>query len=132
MNKWLGIGRLTAEPDITNNSVIIAKFILAVDRQYKKDGQPEADFIRCTAFGKSAEFVKKYLHKGIRIGVEGRIATGNYEKDGVKHFSTEIIVEHLDFCESKKTYQESFSNEIDKPQMEDYGVIGGDDSELPF
>lgn len=132
MNKWLGIGRLTADPEITNSSVLIAKFTLAVDRQYKKEGQPEADFIRCTAFGKSAEFAQKFLHKGMKIGLEGRIATGSYEKDGVKHFTSEIIVEHVDFCEGKKDPAGSGSPGEFQQGPEDYGVIEGNDNELPF
>lgn len=136
MNHWAGIGRLTTSPDITSNSVLIAKFTLAVDRQFKKEGQPEADFIRCTAFGKSAEFAQKYLHKGLKMGIEGRIATGSYEKDGVKHFTTEIIVEHMDFCEGKKSGSGS-NGEYPPPPDDsdippDYSEITGDDAQLPF
>lgn len=131
MNKWLGIGRLTADPEITNRSVLIAKFTVAVDRQFKKEGQPEADFIRCTAFGKSAEFAQKYLHKGMKVGIEGRIATASYEKDGVKHFTTEIIIEHMDFCE-KRTEASSGAVPYPAATEQNFEVLDDDDSQLPF
>lgn len=105
MNKWIGIGRLVAEPEIrqTTSGSMIASYRIAVDRQYKSDGQPEADFLPCVVFGKGAEFAKVYLHKGTKIAVEGRIQTRNYDdKDGKKVYVTEIIVEHQEFCESKK------------------------------
>ena len=79
MNKWIGIGRLCNEPEVTSgkNGNSIAKYRLAVNRDYKKDGQQEADFLNCVAFGKSADFVQGYLHKGMKIAVEGRIQTGS-------------------------------------------------------
>ena len=105
MNKWMGIGRLASEPEIRysqgENATCIARYRLAVDRKYKKDGEQVADFINCVAVGKNGEFAEKYLHKGMKIAVEGRIQTGSYEKDGVKHYATDIVVEAHDFCESK-------------------------------
>lgn len=80
----------------------MASYTLAVDRDYKKEGQPEADFIRCVAWGKSGEFAGKYLKKGTKIAVVGSIQTGNYEKNGQKVFTTDINVEHHEFCEAKK------------------------------
>lgn len=74
---------------------------MAVNRKIKKEGQPEADFIRCTAFGKTAENIGKYFSKGRPILIEGHIQTGSYEKDGVKHYTTDIIVETFDFMDSK-------------------------------
>lgn len=103
MNKVVLIGRLVADPDtrLTQAGGIVARYRLAVDRQRGKDGQREADFINCVAFGKSAEFASKYLSKGTKIAIEGRILTGSYEKDGVKHYTTDIVAERHEFCESR-------------------------------
>lgn len=103
MNKVILIGRLVADPDtrLTQAGGIVARYRLAVDRQRGKDGQREADFINCVAFGKSAEFASKYLSKGTKIAIEGRILTGSYEKDGVKHYTTDIVAERHEFCESR-------------------------------
>lgn len=104
MNKVILIGRLCADPEInTYGSTTVANYRLAVDRPVKKEGQPEADFLTCKAFGKGADFVEKHLAKGIKIAVEGRIQTGSYEKEGVKHYTTEIIVDRHEFCESRST-----------------------------
>lgn len=103
MNKWFGIGRLCGEPEMNTdkNGNTVARYRLAVNRDFKKDGQPDADFLNCVTFGKTADFVAKYLHKGSKVAVEGRIQTGSYDKDGVKHFTTDIVVERHEFCESK-------------------------------
>lgn len=104
MNHVALMGRLCGEPEImtAQSGSIIAKYRLAVNRRYKKDGQPDADFISCVAFGKLAEFAQKHMHKGTKIAVEGRIQTSSYEKDGVRHYTTDIIVEQHHFCESKQ------------------------------
>ena len=98
MNKVILMGRLTKDPDIrySNDNKAVAKYTLAVDG-YKD----ETDFLNCVAFGKSAEFAEKYLHKGIKILVVGRIQTGSYEKEGRKFYTTDIVVESQAFCESK-------------------------------
>lgn len=135
MNKWLGIGRLTADPEVRysqgENPLCIARYRIAVDRKYKKEGEPEADFISCVAFGKNAEFVEKYLRKGMKIGVEGRIQTGSYEKDGHKVYTTDIVVEAHDFCESKGT---ASSPAPQNDNVADGFIPIGDiaDEELPF
>ena len=131
MNKSILIGRLTADPEIKNGGTnsAVAHYRLAVDRQYKKEGQPDADFIPCVAFGKSADFAGKYLHKGMKIAVEGRIQTGSYEKDGVKHYTTDIIVERQEFCESKA--QSGYTSPQNAP-VDDYAEITDEDSTLPF
>lgn len=108
MNKVILIGRLTRDPEVRysqgENTMAIARYSLAVDRAGAKDGQPTADFINCVAFGKNGEFAEKYLHKGMKIAVEGRIQTGSYtNKDGQKVYTTDIVVEHHEFCESKGT-----------------------------
>lgn len=103
MNKVILMGRLAADPETrqTQAGGLVARYRLAVDRQRGKDGQREADFINCVAFGKSAEFASKYLSKGTKIAIEGRILTGSYEKDGVKHYTTDIVAERHEFCESR-------------------------------
>ena len=125
------IGRLTADPEIrqTKSGKTVASYRMAVDRNVKTEGQPEADFINCTAWGKTGEFAEKYLHKGMKIAIEGRIQTGSYEKDGVKHYTTDIIVDRHEFCESKRSSEsggaapEQGFSEI--PESED-------DGQLPF
>lgn len=112
MNNWNGIGRLTRDPEVRysqgDNSMAIARYTLAVDRTFKKDGQQEADFISCVAFGKSADFAEKYFRQGMKIGVTGRIQTGSYtNRDGQKVYTTDIVVEHQDFCEKKCDNQQS-------------------------
>ena len=137
MNKWLGIGRLTADPEVRygqgENPLCIARYRLAIDRKYKKEGEQEADFISCVAFGKQGEFAEKYLRKGMKIGVEGRIQTGTYEKDGHKVYTTDIVVEAHDFCESKGTasgYAPAPQNDNDADGFMPIGDIA--DEELPF
>ena len=106
MNKVIEIGRLVREPEIRYSqgasSTCIARYTLAVDRKFKQEGQPTADFINCIAFGKLGEFAEKYLHKGVKIAVTGRIQTGSYtNKDGQKVYTTDVVVEEQEFCESK-------------------------------
>nr|DAN91607.1 MAG TPA: Single strand binding protein [Caudoviricetes sp.] len=98
MNKVMLIGRLVADPEIryTQSGKAVASYRLAVDRPFKQDGQQEADFINCVAWGKTGEFAGNYLRKGTKIAVEGRIQTGSYEKDGVKHYTTDIVVDRHD------------------------------------
>lgn len=104
MNKVIMCGRLTADPEIrygANNSAV-ARFNLAVDRRFKREGEPEADFFSCVEFGKAAEFAEKYLRKGIKIIVSGRIENNNYtNKDGQRVYSTQIVIEEQEFAESK-------------------------------
>lgn len=107
MNKVILIGRLTRDPEVRyaqgNNGTAIARYTLAVDRRFgKKEGEQNADFIPCVAFGKSAEFAEKYLHQGVKIAVCGRIQTGSYtNRDGNKVFTFDVIVEEQEFAESK-------------------------------
>lgn len=107
MNKVILLGRLTKDPEIRYSAgaeqKAIAKFSLAVDRAFKKEGEQSADFINCVAFGKSAEFAEKYFRKGQKILVEGRWQTGSYtDKSGGKVYTNDCIVEHFDFADSKK------------------------------
>lgn len=108
MNKTILMGRLTREPEIrysaSDSGLAIARFTLAVNRRFHKDGEPSADFISCIAFGKSAEFIEKYIGKGRQICVSGRIQTGSYtNKDGQKVYTTEVVVDEVEFADSKPT-----------------------------
>lgn len=131
MNKVVLIGRLVADPDIrhTQSGKCVASYRLAVDRPFKSDGQPEADFINCVAWGKNGEFCQRYLHKGMKIALEGRIQTRTYDdKDGKKVYVTEVIVEHHEFCESKRSAD---SGGYAEP-AQGFTEIDEDDGDLPF
>lgn len=108
MNKVILMGRLTRDPEVRyggkEGDKAVARFSLAVDRRFKREGDEQtADFINCVAFGKTGEFVEKYAHKGTKFVVEGRIQTGSYtNKDDQKVFTTDVVVEGMEFAESKK------------------------------
>ena len=136
MNKVIEIGRLTKEPEIRYSqgasSTCIARYTLAVDRKFKQEGQPTADFINCIAFGKLGEFAEKYLHKGTKIAVTGRIQTGSYKnKDGNTVYTTDVVVEEQEFCESK-----SQSNSQPQPTPSNdnswMNIPDGVEDSLPF
>ena len=103
MNHWVGIGRLTRDPNVkyTQRGKAYASFTLAIDRRKSGDGNPQADFIQCVAWEKTAEVISQYVSKGQKIAVEGRIQTRSYEKDGRKYYVTEVIVQSMEFCDSK-------------------------------
>ena len=103
MNTVSLIGRLVRDVDVRESGdTKIARYTLAVDRRFKREGQPTADFIPCVVFGKSAEFAEKYFSKGMRVAVNGRIQTGSYDhKDGYKVYTTDIIVDNQEFADSK-------------------------------
>lgn len=106
MNKVILMGRLTRDPEVRysagENSLAIARYTLAVDRRFKRDGEATADFISCVVFGKQAEFAEKYFRQGIRIVVSGRIQTGSYtNRDGNKVYTTDVVAENVEFAESK-------------------------------
>lgn len=143
MNKVILIGRLCTEVETrrTNSGKAVASYRLAVDRQFKQDGQPEADFLNCVAFGSNGEFAGKYLNKGMKIAIEGRIQTRTYDdKEGKKVYVTEIIVEHHEFCEKKaESSGGSYSPATaytaptyPATQAQDFGMLDGDDNALPF
>ena len=150
MNKVVLMGRLTADPDVRysnngDNQLCIARYTLAVDRRFKRDGEPTADFIRCVAFGRSGEFAEKYFHKGIKIAVDGRIQTGSYQnKDGQTVYTTDVIVENQEFAESKAASEQNASAPVPQaaPKEEEPTADAGDgfmnipdsvdDSGLPF
>ena len=140
MNKVILIGRLTKAPEVRystgENQMAIARFTLAVDRRFKKEGEQDADFINCVAFGKTAEFIEKYFNQGSKMVICGRITTGSYtNKDGQKVYTTTVTVEEADFAESKKSQESTQS----RPQSNDFtdnnGFMSIPDSvgeELPF
>ena len=106
MNKVILMGRLTRDPEVRysqgEQATAIARYTLAVDRRFKRDGDQTADFIGCVAFGKLGEFAEKYLRKGTKVVVTGRIQTGSYtNKDGQKVYTTDVVVEDQEFAESK-------------------------------
>lgn len=133
MNKLILIGRLTADPETrTGTGTTITRYTLAVDRRFKRDGEPEADFFNCTAFGKSAEFADKYFKKGIKIVVVGRMEQDNYtNKDGNKVYAWKVIVEEQEFAESKAaSAQATESAPVAKAEFVDLNT--GIDDDLPF
>ncbi len=106
MNKVILMGRLTRDPDIRysagENGMQVARYTLAVDRRFRRQEGQQADFISCVVFGKGAEFAEKYLHKGVKIAVTGRIQTGSYtNREGVKVYTTDVVVEEQEFAESR-------------------------------
>lgn len=106
MNKFIGMGRLTRDPEVRysqgENSMAIASFSIAVNRKFKREGEPEADFFNCTAFSKQAEFVEKYLKQGTKVLLAGRLQNNNYtNKEGQKVYGVQIMVEEIEFAESK-------------------------------
>lgn len=106
MNKVILMGRLTRDPEVRygagENSTAVARYTIAVDRRFKRDGEQSTDFISCVTFGRNAEFVEKYLHQGTKIVMTGRIQTGSYtNRDGQKVYTTDIVVEEQEFAESK-------------------------------
>ena len=126
MNKVVLMGRLTKEPEMraTQSNTAVCSFSLAVNRRFKQEGQPDADFINVVAWAKTAEFVSKYFTKGQQVGVIGRIQTRNYDdKDGKKVYVTEVVAEEVYFADSKK--------EPNVTTSEGFMVVEGD-SGLPF
>lgn len=148
MNKVILMGRLTRDPEIRyssgNEPTAIARYTLAVDRRYKRQGDDKtADFINCVVFGRGAEFAENYLHQGTKIVVVGRIQTGSYtNKDGHKVYTTEVIVEEQEFAESKAAAQNGNGGQSAPPvqsgaanNSNDDGFMNipnGIEEELPF
>ena len=127
INKIILMGRLTKDVELRQaGDTSVAKYTLAVNRSFKREGQPDVDFINCVAFGKSAEFAEKYFQKGQQVAVVGRIQTGNYtNKEGIKVYTTDVIVEEQHFADSKKDGGGSPSGKAPEP-------IDESDEDLPF
>lgn len=139
MNKVILIGRLIKDPDVRmgTNDTKIARYTLAVNRKYHKNNEPTADFIGCVALGKNGEFAEKYLYKGIKIAVTGRIQTGSYtNRDGQKVYTTDVLIEEQEFAESKKSQSEEQRPPIPSPEQgaDDFMSVPAftEDDELPF
>ena len=142
MNKVVLLGRLTRDPEGRYggaNNTAVAKYSLAVPRKFKRDGDQECDFINCVAFGKLGEFAEKYLRKGIKIVIVGRIQTGSYtNKDGQKVYTTDVVVEEQEFAESKNASAANANTQSDPiSSPRDLGdgfmnIPDGIDEELPF
>lgn len=144
MNKVILMGRLTRDPEVRysqgENNLAIARYTLAVDRRFNRNNDEQsADFISCVVFGKGGEFAEKYLRKGTKICVEGRIQTGSYtNKDGQKVYTTEVVVENQEFAESKNSQgADSYSGGGSAPAAEGAGdgfmnIPDGIEEELPF
>ena len=150
MNKVVLVGRLTRDPEVRysqgDNATAVARYTLAVNRKFKKDGEPTADFIPCVVFGRSAEFAEKYFRQGLRIVVSGRIQTGSYtNREGQKVYTTEVVVEEQEFAESKSASDNQAAShprtEAPAPSMPNPGAASTDgfmnipdgiDVELPF
>ena len=144
MNKAILMGRLTRDPEVRytqgENQMAIARYTLAVDRRFNRNGDENtADFISCVAFGKAGEFAERYFRKGTKIAVTGRIQTGSYtNKDGVKVYTTDVVVEEQEFAESKNAQSDAGFAPVSRPQPS--AAIGdgfmnipdGIDEELPF
>lgn len=125
MNNWIGIGRLTRDPELRylpgNNNSAVTNFTLAIDRNMSKErrqeaeskGQPTADFINITAWGKTAELVNNYLNKGSQVAVQGRIQTGRYEKDGQMIYTTDVIAERVEFLGGRGESKQPSTDSID-------------------
>ncbi len=132
MNIFIGSGRLcnALEYSSTTKGGIVARFRIAIPRRFKQEGQPEADFFNCVAFGKTAEIMEKLrIEKGTKLNIRAEVQNNDYEKDGVKHYSDQMIVDFFEFCESKAS-AESTSFEAPSVPILD-GSMGADD-DLPF
>ena len=149
MNKVVLVGRLTRDPEVRysqgDNATAVARYTLAVDRRFRRDDEPTADFISCVVFGRSAEFAEKYFRQGMRVSISGHIQTGSYmNKDGVKVYTTTVVVEEQEFAESRAenatnrgVYHQSAPNQDVSTATNDTGdgfmsIPDGIDEELPF
>lgn len=143
LNKVIIMGRLTKDPEVRDGSTKTARFTLAVDRKFSKE--KATDYPTCVAFGKQAEFIERWLKKGTKVGVVGRLQTGSYtNKDGIKVYTTDIIVEEIEFCESKGAAKQTddtvpvYTEADTQPpknnvtQMPEWMQIAEDADDLPF
>lgn len=137
INRVVLVGRITKDPVLrkTPNGTSVVSFTLAVNRNIKKEGQPDADFINCQAWGKTAEAMEKYTRKGSLIGVDGHIQTRNYDdKDGKRVYVTEVVADSVQFLESKKSDQSAQDEATGALQNDEYVDYAADiqDDDLPF
>lgn len=143
MNRVILMGRLTKNPDVRYTSgekpMAVARYTLAVDRKFKRDGEQTADFISCVAFGKQAQFAENYLHQGMKMVISGHIQTGSYtNRDGQKVYTTDVVVEEHEFAESKSASENPgalYDTQRRSSNMDSDGFMSipeGIDDELPF
>lgn len=135
MNKIILMGRLVRDPEITSTAAgtTIARFSIAVDRRFKREGDPEADFFSCNAFGKTAEFVERYLKKGTKVTLDGRMENNNYtNKEGQKVYDNRVIVNEIEFAESKNAASNNAAQEQQTSSDDFLNVPDGLVEELPF
>lgn len=140
MNKVVLMGRLVRDPEVrymqNDNQTAIARFSFAVPRKFKRENEPDCDFINCVAFSKQVEFIEKYAHKGMKLLIEGRWQTGSYtNKDGQKVYTNDCVVESCEFAESKNSSQSNENRpQSAPPNIDDsfMNVPEGIDAEIPF
>lgn len=152
MNKVILMGRLARDPEVRYSQaaepLAIARYSLAVNRRFKRDGEPDADFINVVAFGRNAEFAEKYFQKGQMVSIVGHLQTGSYEKDGIKRYTTDVVIEEQHFAESKRSFEQRQGSNpggfggakpaampgLESPQADDFMPIDDDfdDSDNPF
>lgn len=138
MNKFIGIGRLTRDPEVSvsQSGTKVARYSLALDRGKDSSGENKADFINCITFNNTAEFVERYLSKGMKIAIEGRIRTGSYQdKEGRTIYTTDIVIDRHEFCDYKATEsgkQSKNSVTNNNQQYNDFRTIDNTDGDLPF
>ena len=143
LNKWIGYGRLTKDPDFrqTTSGVAVCRFTIAIDRRRNKDGENQTDFIECVAWRQTAEFVSRYFTKGKAIIVEGTLQNNNYEdKNGVKHYSYVVLAENVSFGESKNSQSTQHNTQAEQNARDIQAAIGDlgefeeilSDGEVPF
>ena len=143
LNKVILMGRLTRNPEVRysqgEKATCVARYTLAVNRRFHREGEQDADFINCVAFGRQGEFAEKYLKQGTKIVISGRIQTGSYtNRDGVKVYTTDVVIEEQEFAESKKAAETSSTPQNAqgaKSNPEDDGFMTipeGVEEELPF
>ncbi|MDR2650626.1 MAG: single-stranded DNA-binding protein [Clostridiales bacterium] len=147
MNKVILIGRLTKDPEIrysqSSEPLAVARYTMAVNRRFKRENEPDADFIPCVSFGKQAEFIEKYFKKGMQIGVTGRISVRSWDdpQSGQRRWQTEVIVEEQEFTESRGAFeargasrQQTPASPAYEPEPDGFAAIADtiDEDDLPF
>ena len=140
MNKAMLMGRIVRDPEVRYSQaaepMAIARYTVAVNRQFKKQGEPDADFINIVAFGRRGEFAEKFFKKGMQVVVVGSIRTGSYEKDGRKIYTTDVIAEEQHFAESKRNFEERVSSGGNQAAPSTEGFVSVDDDfdddDVPF
>ena len=140
MNKVILMGRLTRDPEVrysdNEKGTAVGRFSIAVDRRFKRDGEPDADFFNCTCFGKQAEFTEKYLRKGVKMLIVGRIQNDNYtNKDNQVVYSVRVMVDEMEFAESKNSGHNTTTAEgaPEQPNLDGFmNIPEGAGEELPF